>query len=261
MQIRQITSKYNRLLKEFRRPAPVGEFALVEGAKLLSDALDAGVRFERVAVGEKSADRFGELLERCERSGAELISLPSSLLSGISDVVTGQGICALFRPQHTPLETIKLGGNPLVLVADGIQDPGNMGAMVRSAAAFGADALIALPGCADIWSAKTIRGSAGACFRVQSARAEACEVFEFLQGRRVATYALDASGSVELGDCDLSGACAIIVGSEGGGLSEGMRTAVERTVRIPMKESLESLNAAVAAAIALYTASIQRARK
>ncbi|HUX08215.1 MAG TPA: RNA methyltransferase [Acidobacteriota bacterium] len=261
MQIRHVTSKSNQALKEFRRPAPAGEFALVEGPKLLLDALEAGVGFEHVAVEKGHIERHRELLEQCARAGADLISIPSNLLSGISDVVTSQGICALLRPQHITLAMLPLGGNPLLLVADGVQDPGNLGAMIRSAVAFGADALIALPGCADIWSAKTIRGSAGACFRLPSARAPTGDTFEFLRESKIQTFALDTSGQTKLGDSDLGGRCAIIVGSEGSGLSEEVVRAVEQTVRIPISETSESLNAAVAAAIALYAASIQRTRK
>jgi TrmH family RNA methyltransferase len=233
----------------------------VEGPKLLGDALAAGLKPLKVAVAEEEALRHAGLLEQCGNAGADLIALPGRLLEGISDVVTCQGIVALAEPVRQGLGQLVLSDVPLLLVADGIQDPGNLGAMVRSAAAFGADALVTLPGCADPWGAKAIRGSAGTCFRLQTAAAGVDELFAFLKAEGIASLALDSGGEQSLEAGDLAGPCAIIVGSEGAGLSEGVRRAADALAAISIRAGVESLNAAVAAAIALHAAALQRAVK
>ena len=251
----EITSRDNRHLKELRKAARgKSDLALIEGPKLIADALAAGVALRLLAVELGKEDDFGDL-----RAGdAQIIAVEGSLLREVSDVVTCQGIVALAEPRYALLEEIAPVGEPLIVIADGLQDPGNIGAVLRSAAAFGADALIALPGCADPWGAKAIRGSAGACFTVPVVRCDADEAFAWTAERGIANAALDARGAIPLWEYDFRRPCAIIVGGEGAGLSSRTSRSADTVVRIPISDRTESLNAAVAASVALYAASIQR---
>jgi len=261
MDINRINSRENSRLKAFRRAARGGarsELTLLEGPKLLRDALEAGVKIEMVAVDEAETAKREALLAACANTGAELMSLPKKLLAGISDVVTCQGIVALARPKFVRLEDLSPDRDTLLLIADAIQDPGNMGALVRSAAALGADAVILLPGCADPWGAKAVRGSAGACFRIPLLRSDPSGLFDQLRAWGLRSVALDSGGRIPLREYDFRGPCAIIVGSEGPGLSPLAISSADAIVRIPIAEGVESLNAAVAASIVLYVASIQR---
>lgn len=255
MGILEITSRDNQHLKDLRKAAKgKGDLALIEGPKLIADALAAGVALRVVAVEKGRASEFGELAD----GGARIIAVESSLLREVSDVVTSQGVVALAEPRRATLEDLETGDPPLIVIADGLQDPGNVGAVLRSAAAFGADALIALPGCADPWGAKAIRGSAGACFSVPVVKCDLDEALAWMAERGIVCIALDTRGTVPLSAYDFRRPCAIIVGGEGAGLSAPATQAADTIVRIPISDRAESLNAAVAASVALYAASVQR---
>ena len=256
--MRRIGSKSNALLKDFRRAGRGDGPALVEGPKLLGEALAAGVEIRAVLVADAAPAELDGLLRSCAEIGADVALAPERLLSSVGDAVTHRGIVALAAPKKRALSELRLSARPLLVAADAVQDPGNLGAAVRSAAAFGADALIALPGSANPFGAKAIRGSAGACFRLPIAAAEVEELPPWLRARGIAAVGLDRRGGTPLTDYDFAKPCAIIVGSEGSGLSPELLGAADALVSIPIAGSVESLNAAVAVSIALFEAARRR---
>jgi TrmH family RNA methyltransferase len=263
MRYRSITSPNNPLVKAFRKAAggEAHEFAVLEGPKLIGEALEFGIELRHVAAAESYVGIYAELLSRCFESGANTSVLGDRLLSSVSDVKTGQGIAALAIPRFPSLEEVKWEGAPLIAVADGIQDPGNVGAVARSAAAFGADALVLLPGSANPFAPKAMRGSAGACLRIPICRADASRLLKWLRKKGIAAVGLDHRGESDLREFDFKKPCAIIVGNEGGGLSAAVRAGSDALVRIPISAAVESLNAAVAASIALFEVWRQRAEE
>lgn len=252
MKIVRITSKENPLLKKARSAGKGDGLALVEGPKLIDEALGDGFRLSDVMVAEPSVARYEELLERCLRAGARIASVTSAMLGSVADAVTSQGIVALTSPRFVMLEKLRTGGHEMFAVCDAIQDPGNLGAIVRSAFAFGAAAAILLPGCANPFGAKAIRGSAGACFKLPIVRSGYNEVLKFFQERRIVPYALDAASRTDLDAAAFAGSCAIIVGNEGSGINPILMAVVRDHLRIPVESRMESLNTAVSAAVVLY---------
>jgi TrmH family RNA methyltransferase len=254
MRYRSITSPNNPLVKAFRMAAggTAHDLALLEGPKLIGEALEFGIELRHVAAAESYAGIYAELRARCAEAGANTAVMGDRLLSSVCDAKTGQGIAALAVPKFPSLDEIKWSGPPLVIVADGIQDPGNVGAVARSAAAFGADALVLLSGCANPFAPKAVRGSAGACLRIPICRASAAGLLEWLRKRGITTVGLDYRGESDLREFDFRKPCAIIVGNEGAGLSAAVRAGADALVRIPISTAVESLNAAVAASIALF---------
>lgn len=255
----QATSPQNRVVKEARRAARAGGlteegFAVAEGLHLLEEALRSGCQVEAVIYAGRAAAAVEALGPA--PGGGRLMLLADRDFDGIASTETSQGIVALVKPPAFGAAAVMARPGPL-LVLDGIQDPGNAGAMVRTAEAFGAGGVVMLKGSVSPYNPKALRASAGSAFRV--AVAAGMETEEFLEtaaaeGRRL--FAAMPRGAAAPADCDLTGRCAIVIGAEGG----GVRTAiVERAegVAIPC-EGVESLNAAVAAGILLYEARRQK---
>jgi RNA methyltransferase, TrmH family len=231
-----VSSADNELVKRLRRLAAdrVPGEVLLEGPRVVRQALAAGLRLELLAVREDVA---------FEAEAERRVTLSAGAARALSGTQTPQGVLAVARAElATPSEVREIAlaaGWPLV-VLDGIQDPGNVGAIARSAAAAGAPALLVLPGTADPYGAKAIRASAGHVFNLRVARGE----WNDLAGLRLVGAA--ARGR-PLAEVDLTGIGALVLGSEAHGLSRGIET-----VTLPMAPGVESLNVAAAAAILLY---------
>ena len=244
----RITSRQNALVahirklnssKAYRRES--GEFT-GEGPKLLEEAVKAGIRVNTVVMAQGvSVD--------CP-AGARQVEVPADLLQSMCDTKTPQGViftCAI--PDTASPEKLE-GGRYLVL--DGLQDPGNVGTIWRTADALGADGLILVNGCADPFAPKTMRSTMGACFRLPVYETVAEELPGLLERSGLPLYATALrEDTVDLRDADLS-RCAVVIGSEGRGISDGMLDLCEKTLKIPMRERCESLNAAAAATIVLW---------
>jgi TrmH family RNA methyltransferase len=255
-----LTSPGNPLLKEVRRAIARGDLThdgccVAEGFHLLEEALrsDREVRAVLAAASVRSA------VERHVRGlgGLRVVVVEDALFQTVSATETTQGVLALVRPPHWNLD--QLFRDPaLVVVLDGLQDPGNAGAIVRAAEAFGATGLMFLKGTVSPYSPKTVRASAGSLFRMplvsglDEALARAA-----LEQRRLEIYAAMPAGKRDLRDVSLTRPSALIIGSEGRGVSERLRSAAI-DLRIPVS-GVESLNAAMAAGILLYEARRQRA--
>lgn len=246
----QITSRSNALVahirklqadKSYRRS--VGEM-VCEGPKMLEEALRHGATMTTL-VQTDDARLPLELPPSLRR-----VCVPDDLLSWMSDTRTPQKLLFLCKlPQQTLPETLPKGN---YLVLDGMQDPGNVGTIWRTADAFGADGLLLLPQCADPFAPKTIRASMGASFRLPIWELSLPQLQELLQAGGIPLYATALRpDAAQLGEVSLAQS-AVVIGSEGRGVSQAVLALCERTLKIPMRDRCESLNAAVAASVVLW---------
>ena len=257
-----ITSPANPLLKDVRRAIARGGlteegWCVAETFHLLEEALRSDCEVKVVLAGE-SVRSAAEKHVRGLR-GVKVLVTPDALLQGISGTESSQGIIALLKPVAWTIEQL-FRGRPLVVVLDGLQDPGNCGAIVRTAEAFGATGVLFLKGSASPYNPKTLRASAGSLFRIPFLHGIDAELARAaLQQNRVELYAgVPARAGVRtLSQIDLTGRCGLIIGNEARGVGEALRSAA-LDVAIPTV-GVESLNAAVAAGILLYEARRQRA--
>ncbi len=168
-----------------------------------------------------------------------------------ADTEHPQGILAVAEVPSQTITSLRLGPMARMLVLDAIQDPGNVGTLVRTAAAMGAAAVVALPGTADLWNAKVVRSAAGAHFRLPLVHSSIDELLAFLTETHIPLWGTAADGA-PIGEVAAPQQLAIAVGNEGAGLSDRIRAAVAHMVSLPMAAGVESLNVAVAAGITLY---------
>ena len=254
-----LTSARNPLIKEVRRAILKGSttadgLCIAESFHLLEEALRSDCRVEAIFASE-SVRTAVETHVRGLRETSVFV-LPDALFDSISATESSQGVMALVRPPQWTLEQL-FRGQALVVVLDGVQDPGNAGALIRAAEAFGATGVASVKGTVSSYNPKTIRASAGSMFRVPLVSGiDERLLLTAIEQRKMDMYALMPKGVLELGECDLTRKCALIVGSEGHGVNERLR-AKAMDVRIPTV-GVESLNAAMAGGIALYQARKQR---
>jgi TrmH family RNA methyltransferase len=255
--IENITSPTNPLVKELRRAIGRGSltsegYCIAESFHLLEEARRTGCEIPAVLMSESAFAKAGDPEVK------RLLILPDVLFQTITTTESSQGIIALVRPPEWEIADL-FKGQSLVVVLDGIQDPGNAGAIVRAAEAFGATGVIFMKGTASPSNPKTLRASAGSLFRVPCVTGlDGATVRAALQKERVVIYAaMPYTGSEHLAeDLDFNRRCAIIIGSEGHGIGAELIDIAE-PVAIPTG-GVESLNAAVAAAVLLYETRRQR---
>ena len=230
-----------------------GKFAF-EGIKLFSEAMAAGVRFSRVFVTEAAYEKYAEKLSTLEKGVLTVVS--EAVYEKLSFENAPQGVFSVaeyFSPS-VKKET------SFVLLLDGVADPGNFGAVLRSADAFGVDTVYTGKNGADLYNPKTVRACMGSIFRVDVRRSESiAKDIEALQkeGFRVFATALDKR-SKDIRAVDFSGKIAFVIGNEGHGVSAEVLAACDGSVIIPMREGPESLNAAVASSVVMWEAARNR---
>ncbi len=252
-----ITSSKNPLLQEIRRAAHAGRpiengCVVLEGPILLEEARRSGWPVEQVFVTADARRRWAHLLDG---NGRET-EVGEKALQAIASTETAQGLLALVRPRAWQISDLA-GAIPLIMVLDGIQDPGNAGTLLRSAEAFGASGVIACAGSVRLANGKFLRATAGSVFRMPFLEnLSTGEAVKLLDRLGAVVYALDAHAQLRIDDADLTLPCALAVGNEAHGISEALRTKAIR-VSIPMAK-VESLNAGVAGSIALFAAARQR---
>jgi len=226
---------------------------LVEGIRAAREAVDAGapMTFAVVSPRLRELDGGRRLAERLTRA-VETFEVEDPELEGLSAAESSQGVLVVCREPSPGLADLEVGGAlSRLLVVDGIQDPGNLGTLVRAAAGFAHSGVIVLEGSVDPYNAKAVRGAAGALFRIVLVRARWESVVEWLRERRVRILLGDAQGA-DVGAVDRRPPWALVVGGEGAGARETLRGATDERVAIPMPGGTESLNAGVAGAILLY---------
>ena len=244
----QITSRSNPLITRFRKLASDRKLRrkeglmVCEGPKMLSEALSWGFIPEIALVTEDFDDTLPE--------ETRTVQVPADLLRSAAPTQTPQKILFLAPIPAGSLPETLPGKRYLIL--DGLQDPGNVGTLWRTADAFGANGLILLPGCADPWSPKTVRATMGACFRLPVWEAALEEALSLCSGSGLPLYAAALrDDTLDLRELSFD-RCAVAIGSEGRGVSDAVLEACDATVKIPMTDRCESLNAAVAGAVFLW---------
>jgi TrmH family RNA methyltransferase len=264
MPVRIVQSKQNARLKELRRalaqPGRNAEgLAGIEGPNLVAEAMRTGLRIACVFV----AQGFESLLESLSLPPeTETLLLPRELLDAALTTETPQPIAALVETPDWTWAHLLGGQNnraPLVLVLAGLQDPGNLGTILRSAEAFAADGVVCLPGTVSAWNPKAVRASAGSVFRLPIIAADAQAAMARLREAGVTIFATTMRGVQPAGLVDLAAPVALLIGNEGNGIPADLAAQADGALTIPCPGPVESLNAAVAASLLLYEASRQRA--
>jgi len=255
-----VESRQNARVKELRAGLSRGmktahDHIAVEGLNLVQEAVKSGLKLDTVFLQEGHE----ELLQQFPSINAEILILTEDVFSSAAMTEHPQGIAALVEAPQFQMQAMfpaAPGPAPLVVIAAGLQDPGNLGTLVRSAEAFGATGMILLPGTVSLWNAKTLRASSGSAFRLPVVALAAGDAFHALHAhgvRILAAVARDGDGEI-----DLRGPTALLIGNEGSGLPEAWIAQADARVTIPFSGAVESLNAAIAGSVLLYDAMRQR---
>ena len=277
----RISSRQNAIVKRFRdlaraaRPAKAGADpsaraghaadVLLDGEHLVHEALLCDIAIEIAAFSDKQIENVlspaARLAKDVKTRGGRVIVVSDQVLAAMSPVQHPSGVVAIARarPADVRVAMATVMDVPLVLVLAGLQDPGNVGAIVRAAAAFGASGVVAIEGSANPFSWKALRGAMGGTFRLPIAsRGSLSDVVATAGELGVRLVAAVPRGGTPLPGLDLREPTAIVLGGEGAGVSPATMAAVHETVTIPMQAPMESLNVAIAAAVILYEAMRQR---
>ena len=284
MRVETVTSAQNPKIKDLlalqeksRLRRERGLFA-VEGQRELGHCLNAGFVPETLFVsGEviannlaaaKAANIEGKdgleaLVARAEALNPKLllVQLPAFLYEKVAYRGSTEGVIAVMRSRELSLADLTVNANPLIVVLEGVEKPGNLGAVLRSADAAGADAVLLCDPLTDLYNPNLIRSSIGAVFTVPVVCCTSADAISWLKERSIRIYTAQLQDSSLYYDCPMTGGTAIAIGTEATGLSEDWRKAADAHIRIPMEGKLDSLNASVSAAILLYEAVRQRNSK
>lgn len=255
--LRLVTGRHNQRLKElrlaFRRAelTPQGECA-IEGVKLIEEALRSGQHLQSVFFSESARPLAEKLLPQIN-ARTEAVVLPNALFNSIVPSEAPQGVAALLKlPVFSPEQLLDRSNNGPLVVAAGLQDPGNLGTILRSAEAFGAAGIFLTEGTVSPYNAKVLRGSAGSIFRLPLVRIPSAELVPLLRARGVRLLATSSHQGTPLPQVSWTLPLAIFIGNEGAGLPHEIMHQMDETIVIPQTAKVESLNAGVAASIVLY---------
>lgn len=256
---RFIESRQNPRVKELRSALSragrtLGGLVAVEGEHLVAEAMRSHLRFASIFLRDGYAPRI-ELPE-----DADHLLLPPDIFASAVSTKQPQGIAALVHPPEYSTEMLFRETAPLILVLAGLQDPGNVGTLLRSAEAFGSTGVLLLPGTASPWNQKALRASAGSAFRVPAISQSEDEALNLLAQHHVPLVAAVTRDGIAIDNIPFSDACALLIGNEGAGLRDTLLAAARHSVTIAMPGEVESLNAAIAGSLLLYEASRRRRR-
>ncbi len=261
--LRRIEGRHNALVKELRQAFSRSEltsdgYCAIEGFRILEEAIRSGSRFRAVFFSESAAARADRLLSQLGDQ-VETLLLPDKLFASAVPSDSPQGVAALARWKEFLLEDViaKSNAGPLLAIA-GVQDPGNLGTILRSAEAFGAGGVLLGEGTVSPFNPKVVRASAGSVFRLPVARAKLSDALGLMKEHGLRMVATASHKGTPLDQAKLSGPLAIFIGSEGAGLSRDLIKAMNEVVAIPQAAQVESLNVGVATSIVLYEVMRQR---
>lgn len=233
--------------------------SLAEGVRLVEEALAAGaVERAVVAPALEGTERGRALKAALRESGAHLSEVDDRALADVADTEQPQGVIAVVRPPAYALDDLPVALRHPIVIADGVQDPGNLGALARTALGLGAAGLVTLPGTAELYGPKTLRGSMGALFRLPALRSEDGALADWLERRSVAVWVADAGGEAIGARAPAEGPVALVLGNEGAGVRDRWVNAAVARVAVPLSPNAESLNVTVAAGILLYEVTRER---
>jgi TrmH family RNA methyltransferase len=251
--------KYFNSLKQNKTRRTAGKF-FIEGIHLVGEAMQAGL-LDRVLYSEKvlKTSEGKDLLGKIISSGIHSEEASESVIGHLSSVESPQGIIASVKPKASDLGSLFEKSDPLIIVACGIQDPGNLGTMIRTADAAGCSGVILSAGTVDPYNDKVIRASSGSIFHLNMVKIDdIIELASSLKRRGVKIISAVVDADKDYYSADYRGPAAILIGSESRGLSPEIERLSDESIAIPMLGGVESLNAAVSCAIVLYEALRQR---
>jgi TrmH family RNA methyltransferase len=263
--VRAISGRHNPLLKALRRAYTHGltddNCFAVEGVRMIEEAIRSSIRLRTVFFSDTARARQERLLSQIN-SKVDVVELPDELFRSAVGSESPQGVAALVERKPWSLEDALLKSSPpLVVVAAGLQDPGNLGTLIRSAEAFGAGGVLLGEGTVNVFNAKTVRATAGSVFRLPLVEGKIKDFIAALREHAVKLVATTSHKGTAVAAVNLSVPVAILVGNEGAGLPHELLRQMDELVTIPHTPQVESLNAGIAASVMLYEASRQRGQK
>jgi TrmH family RNA methyltransferase len=261
--LRRIEGRHNALVKELRGAFAHGEltpdgYCAIQGMRILEEAIRSGLKFKAVFFRASAENRAERLLPQLA-AHVETLLLPDKLFASAVPSETPQGVAALVRCKPFRLEDVlaKSQAGPLLAIA-GVQDPGNLGTIVRSAEAFGASGVLLGEGTVSSFNSKVVRASAGSVFRLPIVQTKLPGILDQMRDRGLRLIATSSHQGTPLDQATLTGPLAVFIGNEGAGLPRDLLAEMTEIVAIPHAPSVESLNAGVAASIVLYEAARQK---
>jgi len=260
--LRRVASRQNPLVKELRRAFARGEATpdgccAIESVRLVEEAVRSGLRFRAVFFRQSSLAVADRLLPQIAAQ-VETVLLPNEVFDSVVTTETPQGVAALAKVRSSSLDDVLRPCQPLLVVLSGIQDPGNLGTILRSAEAFGASGVLLGEGTVSQFNSKAVRASAGSVFRVPVVAVKVGETIPRLRQAGLRLVATSSHGGTPADQANLASRLVFFIGSEGSGLARELMSQMDDTVIVPHPGQVESLNAAVAASVLLYEAARQR---
>lgn len=259
MNQREITSRDNPAVKRYvqlassRKARREQGLFVTESIKLTCEAFDAGCRLVELYATEDAFDRYDDL-ERMALGCDGFSRVSQPVADKMAQSVSPQGVFGVFRMLDNKIQTATINSGRKILILSSLQDPGNVGTILRTAAAMGMDRVILSSDCPDVYSPKVLRSTMGGVFKLPVSVAEDIgSVIDALRAAGTAVYAaaLDKR-AVSLRDVSFDGACAVVIGNEGSGTAPELIERCDQTLIIPMEKNSESLNAAMAAGIIMW---------
>lgn len=265
--LRRIEGRHNAMVKEVRQAFAHAERTAegdcaIEGLRIVEEAIRSGLRFRAILFRESAQNLAGRLMPQIG-SHVETLLLPDRVFDGAVQTETPQGVAALVKLREFSINDVldRLQVGPVIVVI-GLQDPGNLGTLLRSAEAFGSAGVVLGEGTVSPINSKVIRASAGSVFRlpivVEKKSGALDELTARLRKENVRLIATSSHKGTPIDQANLSGPCAVFIGSEGSGLPRNVMAQVDELIAIPHAPQVESLNAGVAGSIVLYEAARQR---
>ncbi len=263
-----IQSSQNNTIKEIKalhqkKHRDAQGLYFVEGIRFVYDAIDNEQKINKIIISDKLETLNGgnQLISRISEACSDIYAVPDKLFREISDTQTPQGVLAVLEKRHTDLQATIKAGNAIV-VLDGLQDPGNVGTIIRTADAAGVSAVLMTKGCVDLYSPKVLRSTMGSVFHMPIfENLDITDIIQMLKANDYKVIASHLEGENNYYDEDLACKSAIIVGNEANGINDETAAAADRLVKIPMPGRAESLNASIAAGIMIYELVRQRGRR
>lgn len=260
--LRKIASSSNSTVQALRKAFSRGEptedgYIAIESVRVIEEAIRSGLRFKSVFFAESAEPRIEKLLPQIS-SHAETFLLPDAVFESAVATETPQGVAALVKLKDWTFADAVTGKSPLVIVAAGLQDPGNLGTILRSAEAFGATGVLTAEKTVSHLNAKVIRAAAGSLFRLPVLRVESGAAVKQLRERGLRIVGTASHKGTPAADADLSQPLALFIGGERAGLPREIARELDETLMVPHSAKVESLNAGVATSILLYEISRQR---
>jgi TrmH family RNA methyltransferase len=266
-----ISSRQNSHVRQLRaafagNPRLSRGLVAIEGGHLVAEALRSGIALQSIFLSRTASQKHAEEFALIQqRASAPLHVLADDVFRSAAGTDSPQGIAALITPPKHSLDAVLSAPTPhssapLLLALDALQDPGNLGTLIRSAEAFGATGVLCLPGTASPWSQKSLRASVGSAFRLKVA-STSIESFGKLAKRGVKIFAAVPTGGISITEADLAQPSVLLIGNEGAGISAAALAHAHARITLRTPGPVESLNAAIAGSLLLYEASRQRATK